>query len=129
MPRATSTIVAVVVAALLAAGCASGSTRRGENGRQPSSAAGGSRPPASTLQWEKCGEVECATLGVPLAPNDPAKGTIDLALVRHRATGERTGVLLTNPGGPGAAALWIAQQAGDIFPDQVLEHFDVIAWD
>ena len=29
--------------------------------------------------------------------------------------------MLTNPGGPGAASLWIAQQAADIFPATVLE--------
>jgi pimeloyl-ACP methyl ester carboxylesterase len=68
-------------------------------------------------------------LKVLLSPSRPALGTMNLALVRHRATGGRIGALLTNPGGPGTDALWIAQQAEEIFPDSILEHFDIVSWD
>jgi pimeloyl-ACP methyl ester carboxylesterase len=122
----------VVVLALCATSCdpGDGGRRRVEKGTTAPSERGASAgSSASTIDWQACGEVECATLAVPLAPDQPELGKINLALVRHRATGSRIGALLTNPGGPGAASLWIAQQAADIFPRAVLQHFDVIAWD
>jgi pimeloyl-ACP methyl ester carboxylesterase len=122
-------LACVVALALCAASCSVGETRRVEKGTTSPPEGGSNRAAASTIEWQQCGDVECATLRVALAPDDPQRGRIDLALVRHRATGSRIGALLTNPGGPGAASLWIAQQASDIFPDTVLEHFDVIAWD
>src|SRR5205823_9320328 len=70
-----------------------------------------------------------ASLQVPLVAGRPALGTVQLALARHRATGERIGTLLANPGGPGPDSLWVAQDADDIFPDTILEHFDIVAWD
>jgi pimeloyl-ACP methyl ester carboxylesterase len=120
----------VVALALCATACSVGETRRVEKGTTaPASEGSGPDRTPSTIDWRSCGKVECATLSVPLAAGKPELGKIKLALVRHRATGSRIGALLTNPGGPGAGSLWIAQQAADIFPATVLEHFDVIAWD
>jgi pimeloyl-ACP methyl ester carboxylesterase len=117
--RAVVGICAALLVASTLAGCGGTSAR---HTAAPSAGAPG-------IQWEKCNNVQCATLAVPLAPNDPSKGTIDLALVRHRATGDKIGTLLTNPGGPGTAALWIAQNADQEFPKELLQHFDIVAWD
>lgn len=69
--------------------------------------------PAPTLAWHACPDapepgVECAELAVPRDHRDPASPPLTLAVTRLRATdpGARRGVLLTNPGGPGAEARW-----------------------
>lgn len=82
------------------------------------------------VDWSSCGSgAECATLDVPLDHSRPEGETITLALARHRAGGDRLGSLLVNPGGPGAAALYLAMEATEIFPDEILDRFDVVAWD
>jgi pimeloyl-ACP methyl ester carboxylesterase len=130
--RSARKVCVVACAALLlatAAGCDTGEAQRVEKGTVPSPSAADGTPEGSALAWQECGDAECATLEVPLAANDETLGTIELALARHPARGERTGVLLVNPGGPGADALWMAEQAAQIFPDEILDHFDVVAWD
>ncbi|MFM7069957.1 MAG: alpha/beta hydrolase [Actinomycetes bacterium] len=85
-------------------------------------------PPA--LQWRSCdvGErTECATLRVPLDWSKPAGSTVDVAVARQRATGERIGVLTTNPGGPGGSGLEFLSY--DSFSTRITEHFDVVSWD
>jgi pimeloyl-ACP methyl ester carboxylesterase len=132
MHRIARVLVCVVALALCATACdlPDSSQRRVEKGTTaPGERDAPSDATPSTLDWQPCGSVDCARLRVALAPGTPSLGTISLELVRHRATGDRIGALLTNPGGPGASSLWIAQQATDIFPATLLEHFDVIAWD
>lgn len=89
--------------------------------------------PAPRLSaWKACPEAEdfqCATLPVPLAGDDPAKGTVDLAVTRRRAVGDRIGSLVVNPGGPGASAVSYAQRAYFSLPESVTKRFDVVAFD
>jgi hypothetical protein len=67
-------------------------------------------PPGSgpaPLEFAPCGEgLDCATLVVPVDHTDPDGATTELPVLRHRATDQarRLGVLLVNPGGPGAPA-------------------------
>lgn len=83
-----------------------------------------------SLDWEPCGSgAECSTLEVPLDHSRPRGEKIILALAVHRAEGERIGPLLVNPGGPGASGLYLAKEAGSLFPDEILDRFDVVAWD
>ena len=63
-----------------------------------------------TLNWAPCNDpsavdpsLECATLKVPLDYDKPTGDSIDMALIRYPATGDRTGAVLFNPGGPGAS--------------------------
>ncbi|GAB7187346.1 alpha/beta hydrolase [Kitasatospora sp. Ki12] len=65
----------------------------------PSTAQGGGTAPAA--DWQ------CATLKAPLDHTKPDGATIDLALIRSRATDEqhRIGSLLFNFGGPGASGV------------------------
>lgn len=89
------------------------------------------RPP-STLAWVPCGSAECATLTVPLDHDDPAEGTIDLAIARRPAQRpeERIGVLLYNPGGPGVPGTPdIIDAANLLFSWTLLDRFDVVSWD
>ncbi|MFD7509002.1 alpha/beta hydrolase [Streptomyces sp. NPDC059853] len=73
---------------------------------------------------------ECALLTVPLDYADPGGETLTLALSRIRAAdpGRRTGVLLSNPGGPGGSGLVmpliLQQTMGEVAGD-----FDLIGFD
>ncbi|MEA3183648.1 MAG: hypothetical protein QOJ74_125 [Ilumatobacteraceae bacterium] len=65
---------------------------------------------AARLEWGTCTDpnasdptLECATLTVPLDYAKPTGDTIDLALVRVPASGDRKGAVLFNPGGPGGS--------------------------
>lgn len=82
-----------------------------------------------TLDWSPCpadspadrsadlprADVLCATVPVPLDHDRPDGRTIDVTVERITATGERTGAVFGNPGGPGADArtLWYSALDGD----------------
>ncbi|WP_344071123.1 alpha/beta hydrolase [Microbacterium sediminicola] len=85
-----------------------------------------------TLTWTACGEgFDCTTVTAPLDWSDPSLATIDLAVVRHRATGsDRLGSLLTNPGGPGASGVSLVQDSlGFAVSAELQESYDVIGFD
>jgi pimeloyl-ACP methyl ester carboxylesterase len=87
------------------------------------------------LDWERCGagvDGECASLTVPLDYDNPDAGTIDLALARRRAqvSDERIGVLLYNPGGPGASGThFLLDWPSDLFSRDLARRFDIVSWD
>ncbi|GAA1843690.1 alpha/beta hydrolase [Agromyces salentinus] len=84
-----------------------------------------------TLSWEGCGDsLDCATATAPLDWDDPSAGEIDLALVRHRATGERLGSLLVNPGGPGGSGYdFVADSLDYAVGEPLQQHYDVVGFD
>jgi pimeloyl-ACP methyl ester carboxylesterase len=86
---------------------------------------------ATLSPWAPCaGSFECATLTVPRDWADPAGDTIDIAVTRHPAGGDRIGSLLLNPGGPGASGVDFTQGfVGRGLPDGLTERFDVVSWD
>src|ERR1700753_3091884 len=64
------------------------------------------------LSWGACQSValiqagaECSSLAVPLDWDKPAGEKISIAVSRVKATHDRRGVLLVDPGGPGASGL------------------------
>ncbi|MEV6398202.1 alpha/beta hydrolase [Streptomyces sp. NPDC051907] len=91
----------------------------------------------ATLEWRPCEGTEqrgseCATLKVPLDYDRPAGQTIDLAVIRRKATSpsERIGSLFFNPGGPGGAGTdalpaWYER----FFPAELRKRFDIVSWD
>lgn len=82
------------------------------------------------LAWTKCGAVECAELEVPLDYANPHNAELISLLVKRRATkGRRIGPLLVNPGGPGAAGSVMADRASLFFSPDLLNRFDIVAWD
>src|SRR5262245_54880476 len=99
-------------------------------------AAAAAEAPVPVLNWQRCAEptpqgFDCATAQVPLDYGDPQGTTVDLAVIRHRATdpAQRLGALFFNPGGPGDAGTedlpaWLA-----LFPVEVRTRFDLISWD
>ncbi|PSL54480.1 alpha/beta hydrolase family protein [Saccharothrix carnea] len=74
--------------------------------------------------------IECARLEVPLDYTEPEGRTIKVGLLRQRATGDRIGSLIINPGGPGASGMAAAAGMGaQVKSSPVGERFDLIGFD
>ena len=88
------------------------------------------------IDWGRCDDARlrdagarCGMLVVPLDHADPTGPTIRLAVSRVRATSAPyRGVMLTNPGGPGGAGLWMATIGWDV-PGNVGATYDWIGID
>jgi pimeloyl-ACP methyl ester carboxylesterase len=82
------------------------------------------------LDWRACGTFQCAKAKVPLDWSDPSSGSVELALIRHYATGKRLGSLLVNPGGPGGSGVDFIRDSLSYAVDKKLqEHYDIIGFD
>ncbi|WP_134741097.1 alpha/beta hydrolase [Nocardioides sp. 503] len=104
-----------------------------------SPAEGSTEPPSPDLapyysqevDWESCGDNQCGSLTVPINYRDAGGDTIELELVKVPAgdPDARVGSLVVNPGGPGASGVSYAEQASDVFRDQLTDRFDVVGFD
>lgn len=137
--RITALVAGLAVAAVALSGCLYSMI--------PAGSSASSRPAASpdtsgiapelqsfygqTLNWSSCGGgMDCTTVKAPLDWENPAKASIDLAVVRHRATGTAKGSLLTNPGGPGASGLdLIKTNLTFAVSPTLVKNYDVIGFD
>jgi len=84
------------------------------------------------LDWADCDNgMECATAKAPMDWANPSPETdIELAVVRHPATGTKQGSLFTNPGGPGASGFDFVYDSLDFAASADLQAaFDVVGWD
>lgn len=76
---------------------------------------------------------QCATVAVPVDWNDaanPQAAQAQLAVIRVPATGDRIGVLMVNPGGPGASAVKTVAGMGAALADtEIGRHFDLVGFD
>jgi pimeloyl-ACP methyl ester carboxylesterase len=83
------------------------------------------------LTWKSCESgMDCAMAKAPVNWDKPDEGTIELALVRHRAKGTAIGSLFVNPGGPGGSGYdMIAKSLDFAVDDKLQENFDVIGFD
>ena len=127
--------------ALLGAGCSSGSgggaassASSGAAGGSPGGSHAGGTAPA--LVWRSCDQVaprlQCASLRVPLNYARPGGRKVTLALTRLPATappGQRQGVLLVNPGGPGGPGRSMAANVGQGLDPSVAADYDIIGFD
>ncbi|MFF3448581.1 alpha/beta hydrolase [Streptomyces sp. NPDC002667] len=105
-------------------------------GQQLAVAGGGptASVPAPKLNWKPCAPntaYDCATAKVPLDYAKPRGRTIELAVVKRKATGpgRRLGTLFFNPGGPGGPGTIQFPQNYELFPKQVRQRFDLVSWD
>ncbi len=71
-----------------------------------------------SIAWRDCGELDCASVEVPLDWTDPAQNPK-----------QRVGSLLINPGGPGASGIDLVQSFGSYAGQKVLNSYDVIGFD
>ncbi|NKY09907.1 alpha/beta hydrolase [Cellulomonas hominis] len=131
-PARLAALVAVVVLAL--AGCVAPRQQTAVT-EEPSPTAADVRGLdaiyAQQLAWQPCGDdLECATLVVPLDYAEPDGDTIQVAVNRHAAAGDRIGSLLINPGGPGASGMdALSGIALDRFGPEVVRRFDLVGFD
>ena len=102
----------------------------------PSSGPTSTTAPVLTARWASCTDgagpkgYQCATIQVPRDPAHPGVGgTIGLALDRHRASGQKIGSLLIDPGGPGASGVDFLGEIVPVLPKSVLQRFDVVGFD
>ena len=74
---------------------------------------------------------ECGRLVVAMDPFGDSDDLppVELAVTRHRATGERLGAIVLNPGGPGGGGLPAAWGLRPALPLEILRGFDVVSWD
>ncbi|MEV0122973.1 alpha/beta hydrolase [Streptomyces sp. NPDC050703] len=150
--RVTSAVTAGLgLAGLLAAGAAGATGATGPAG--PAGVPGASTAPASTapasagpaesatapLDWGSCSAgqkelnaagAQCAEVTVPLDHADPGGRTIRIAVSRVKAAspGERRGILLSNPGGPGGTGLAHTLALRPALKDAA-DHYDLIGFD
>jgi pimeloyl-ACP methyl ester carboxylesterase len=90
-----------------------------------------------SLKWSACTDsvaverrLECATITVPLDYDDPSGESIEVALIRLPARGERSGTVLFSPGGPGASGFsYIANYGTDMSTRFGIESFDLVGFD
>jgi pimeloyl-ACP methyl ester carboxylesterase len=102
-------------------------------------AAGPIVPTASTLRWHSCagliariGIRDCTVLSVPLNYADPGGRHLSLALDMVPATApvsQQQGILLVNPGGPGASGLSLAAVVAEGISRSVARDYDIIGFD
>jgi pimeloyl-ACP methyl ester carboxylesterase len=137
--RVAIALACLVTAAVLAAGCSGAGDRHPTAGRDvaapedtaPATPPADGDPVPAPLNWSPChDEFECATLTVPLDYSEPAAGTIDLAVTRHRATdpAHRVASLIVNPGGPGGSGIAMVQHGFGAHLG-LYEQLDVVSWD
>ncbi|MFB7931297.1 alpha/beta hydrolase [Streptomyces sp. NPDC056039] len=132
----------LATAALLVSACSSGSptTSAASAAAEPATLAAlpKSVPAALTSYyaqkpaWRGCGVpgFECATIKAPLDYARPSAGDVRLAVARKKATGDRLGSLLVNPGGPGGSAIgYMESYAGIGYPAEVRARYDMVAVD
>jgi pimeloyl-ACP methyl ester carboxylesterase len=137
--KAPRYVVAVALLPVLLAGCTSGGSGGSSPDRSTSTAAASSdatTPPTPALgrfyrqklAWHDCsGDFQCTRLLVPVDYAHPRGATLRIAVDRQRATGDRIGSLLVNPGGPGASGLHYAR-AEPVDP-AVHQRYDVVGFD
>jgi pimeloyl-ACP methyl ester carboxylesterase len=86
---------------------------------------------AQKASWSDCGGgFDCTKVTVPVDWAQPAGGTtIELAVIRRKATGSRIGSLLINPGGPGVSGVDWVRSSSRAYGAALRASFDLIGWD
>lgn len=90
------------------------------------------RPTPGPARWTDCGGgFQCATIVVPRDHSGASAGVVNLALIRKPAPDRATriGSLVVNPGGPGSSGVAFVREAAAIFPDELLDRFDLVGFD
>ncbi|MFD5435711.1 hypothetical protein ACFWJ4_26645, partial [Kitasatospora sp. NPDC127067] len=83
--------------------------------------------------WTKCGELQCATLTVPMDYAHPETGrtfTLPLAKAATADPAQRMGSLVLNPGGPGESGVEQLKSGGlSSFSERARARFDIVSFD
>ncbi|MEU8651372.1 alpha/beta hydrolase [Streptomyces sp. NPDC048737] len=122
-------LAAVATLALLGAGLPTAAT--GTDAVRPADL---SRFHDQRIRWGKCtgedmpDDLQCAKATVPVDYARPDGATLDLALARYRATGDKRGSVLLNFGGPGGPGVPELAYGGKEFMD-LTDGYDVVTFD
>lgn len=140
MRNALAVAAIAAAAAVAISGCTGGSSP--QPGAQAASATASpgrqaAAGPGPRVHWHSCPgpatrpRVLCARLQVPLDYRHPAGQKITLALDEVPATAPsgRQGVLIVNPGGPGASGLDLAVNVAHDLNRSVAAEYDIIGFD
>ena len=121
----------MICCAVLMAGCATGSGVSATDAQHSDATFDPADDPFGWTPFGDTGRVEIGTFAAPVDYNDPSRGTFELNIARHLAEkpDERIGSLLVNPGGPGFGGTDFAIFAEANFGQELLDHFDIVAWD
>ncbi|WP_037885351.1 alpha/beta fold hydrolase [Streptomyces viridochromogenes] len=120
--------------AVLAAGLLAGVAMPGVQAADAGPPGRGSVP-QRTIDWKPCPDdatADCGTLRLPVDRARPSGETFDLAVARRKAAdpARRIGVLLVNPGGPGASGVDFAlDDAPTHFGADIRDRFDIVGFD
>ena len=93
--------------------------------------------PGSPIQWAACKAAEfdstraqvgaeCGTLSVPIDYAKPGGDVAQIAMIRFKATGQKIGSLVVNPGGPGESGVELAASLAPTLPQSLRERFDLV---
>jgi pimeloyl-ACP methyl ester carboxylesterase len=137
LTRGQAVVAAAVAVASAAAGC-SGSA----GGSPAATGTAGSAPAPAKLSWQPCPDaaagapdaarLRCTSLAVPLNYAEPGGRKIYLALSEIPATApasQQQGVLLVNPGGPGAGGLSMAATVAAGLDPSVAADYTIVGFD
>ena len=136
-----SATTALTVAALLPPGVSATPTSATASTIPATVTASTADAPGTEPRWQDCAALtgapvdpavaDCAVLPVPRDHARPDDRTVDLVMLRRRATDQarRIGTLFVNPGGPGASGLHTAYRAERFLDPEVLTRHDVIGFD
>ena len=81
------------------------------------------------LSWSDCNDgFQCSKLLVPLDYSQPKGATLQIAVIRKRASGTSRGSLIVNPGGPGASGVDFVRGSAGTFAG-VTTQFDLVSFD
>ncbi len=98
-------------------------------------------PPGTPIQWAPCqagapsdesripAGADCGLLSVPVDYGNPDGDVARLAMIRFKATGDKIGSMVINPGGPGESGVEAAVSMLPTVPQSVRERFDVVGFD
>lgn len=84
-----------------------------------------------SVSWSTCGDLECASIDVPLDWSAPNGETIALELSRRPADNpdQRVGSLLINPGGPGGSGIDLLNNIDSIASAKLMASYDIVGFD
>lgn len=140
----------LAVAALLVAGCGSTKHQGTPQGSASPTASASTSSTASPdlaqyydqkLDWFSCdeflsggdypaGRSDCALMKVPVDYAKPTGPQAKIAVFRLKASGDKIGSLITNPGGPGGSGTeFLAGQAKKFATMEFSKNFDIIGFD
>ena len=82
-----------------------------------------------TIDWETCGDYQCAEIAAPLDWEFPEFESISLALLKLENPNSDE-VLFLNPGGPGVSAnQWMRDRGSQIATPEIINNFDLVTFD